>query len=178
MSGTNYFSYFPNVEYTDNSGSTKIVTDIFKRVKMRTLSTIIKTAIFYKYTIQDGERVEDIANRYYGDTQYYWLILYANDIINIYTQWPRSNSEFNNYIISKYESIEGASDTTNELLVHHYEDVVGNWINKSDWDGTPSLKKTIYDWEYSLNENKREINIVKREYLPQIIKEMNNLFSK
>ena len=101
MSGTNYFSYFPNVEYTDNSGSTKIVTDIFKRVKMRTLSTIIKTAIFYKYTIQDGERVEDIANRYYGDTQYYWLILYANDIINIYTQWPRSNSEFNNYIISK-----------------------------------------------------------------------------
>lgn len=178
MSGTNYFSYFPQVEYFFPNSGSKVTRNIFKRVKVRDLNVIIKSSIFYKYTIKDGERPEEIANRYYGDTQYYWLILYANDIINVYSQWPRSHKDFENYIIGKYESIEKASDTTNEANIHHYEDDDGNWINKEDWDGVLSKRKSIFDHEYQLNEDKREINVIKREYLQQIIREMNNLFGK
>lgn len=173
MPGTNYFSYFPSTQYTSTEGNTKKVVDVFRRAKMRDINTKIKSSVFYKYTIQDGETPEQIADRYYGNTQYYWLILYANNIINVYAQWPKSYQEFERYIISKYGSVEEASNVNN---VHHYENSDGDWISEEAWDGTPSLKKSVYDYEYELNEAKREINIVKSEYLRQIINEMNNIF--
>lgn len=185
MSGTNYFSYFPQVEHTLPTG-TKVVTDIFKRVKLRSLSMVVKSSIFYKYTIRENESPEDLANRYYGDTQYYWLILYANEIINVYAQWPRNNRDFENYIVAKYGSVESVAaviDTENfdELKVHHYEDEKGNWISKEMWLLSTDPYKltrviTTYEWEYRLNEDKREINVIKKNYVQQIISEMNRLF--
>lgn len=175
MAGTNYFSYFPKIDYYYPGGFKKVSTDVFKRVKFRDINRTIKASVFYKYTIRDGERPEDIAERYYGDTQYYWIILYANDIINPYAQWPRSYREFENYITSKYGSVESVS---NEDNVHHYEDEDGNWITESNWDGTLSRRISVYDYEYNLNEEKREINIVKVEYLKKIINEMNELFNE
>lgn len=174
MSGTNYFSYFPQTDYSYPDGYVKTVVNIFKRAKMASLSDTIKTTVFYKYTIREGERVEDIANGYYGDTQYYWVILYANDIINIYSQWPKSHTQFEDYIVSTYGSVESASSTT-----HHYEDKNGNWISQSSWvtnGSLPGYVKSVYDYEYDENEKKREIYMIRKEYLFQIIKEMNLIF--
>lgn len=178
MAGTNFFSYFPSVDYLCPDGCKKVVVDVFRRVKLREIQKTIKGSVFYKYTIQDGERPEHIAERYYGDTQYYWLILFANDILNIYAQWPRSSRDFERYIVSKYGSVEEVTDMTIDSSIHHYEDADGNWIKKTDWDGTLSLRKSIYDYEYELNEDKREINIIKSDYLEQIINEMNELFNE
>lgn len=177
MAGTNFFSYFPSLDYYCPGGCKKVAIDIFRRVKMKEINQTIKGSVFYKYTIQDGEKPEHIAERYYGDTRYYWLILFANDIINPYSQWPRSYREFEKYIVSKYGSIEEASDVTSEDAIHHYEDEDGNWIKQSDWDGTLSRRISVYDYEYNLNEDKKEINIVRVEYLQQIINEMNELFN-
>jgi hypothetical protein len=179
MSGTNYFSYFPTVTYQDVTGKSKIAIDVFKRAKMVNMRNIIQSSTFYKYTIQDGERPEDIADRYYGDTQYYWIILYANEILNVPAQWPRSYRQFEKYIISKYGSVEYAANRTSEASIHHYEDEDGNWITKKTWldqGAVDSRAITIYDYEYNLNEDKREIVIVRAEYLVQIITEMNNIF--
>lgn len=173
MSGTNYFSYFPQMDYV-NDGNTKTVVNIFKRAKMASLSSTIRTTIFYEYTIRDGERVEDIAHRYYGDTQYYWVILYTNNIANVYSQWPKSNQQLIDYLVSIYGSIEDSTAT------HHYEDSNGNWISYDAWvinGRNEECVKSIYDYEYEENEKKREIFIVRKEYLHQIIREMNNLFN-
>lgn len=179
MPGTNYFSFFPSISYTCSCGQEKVVVDIFKRAKISDMSTTIKTSVFYKYVIRDGEKPEHIAERYYGDTQYYWIILYANSIINIYAQWPKSTVEFEKYIISKYGSIEDASNRTTEDAIHHYEDIEGNWIDRDTWLSTvPEQQYRIskYDYEYKLNEDKREINIIRVEYLRQIVGEMNTIF--
>lgn len=181
MAGTNYFSYFPTMEYAcPESTDTKKVVDVFKRAKMVSMNKNIKGNIFYKYTIQDGERPEHIAERYYGDTQYYWIVLYANDIINLTAQWPRSYREFETYITGKYGSVEEASYRgVDSEVIHHYEDEDGDWITEAQWGENGALeeyKKTIYDYEYDLNESKREINIVRSEYLRQIIGEMNKIF--
>lgn len=168
MPGSNYFSYFPTITYDSIDGSKKTATDIFKRAKMTQLSANVKANLFYKYTIQDGDRPEHLAYKYYGDTQYYWVILYANNIINIYAQWPLTYHEFEKYIIDKYGSFEEANS-----VIHHYEDTDGNWV-----DYNPSTNPiTNYDYEYKLNEDKREINIIKKDYLIQIITEMNKIFS-
>lgn len=187
MPGSNYFSYFPTVENTFTETGTKIATNLFKRVKIRNFTTVVKSAMYYKYTIKDGERPEHIAHNYYGDTQYYWLILYANDIINVYAQWPRSNRDFEAYLIDRYGSIDEISNETDDIALHHYEDDKGNWISSPTYiydDGSGpeqirvSNRITIYDHELALNDAKREINIIKKEYLMQIIGEMNNLFKK
>jgi hypothetical protein len=184
MSGSNYFSYFPKVQYTSPiDGSENTVVNIFKRIKVRDLSTVVKSSIYYKYTIKDGERPEDIAQSYYGDTQYYWIILYANDIINVYAQWPKNHIEFENYIVSKYGSVDVAA---NEKNIHHKEDHFGNWLvtptytyydTENDREVIAlSRIVTVYDYENELNEKKRSINIIKNDYLRQIIGEMNNIF--
>ena len=181
MPGTNFFGYFPKVQY-DFAGYNKIVTDILRRVAMRDLSSIVNSTIYYKYIIKDGERPEDIADRYYGDSQYYWIILFANRIVNVYAQWPRTHREFENYLISKYGSIERIADKTNESVIHHYEDDSGNWITKETWMILPDENKinniiTIFDYESKINESKREVYIVKVEYLRQIVSELNEIFA-
>ena len=179
MSGTNYFSYFPSTDYSFPDGTSKTAINVFKRTAITALSNTLKSSVFYKYTIKEGERVEDLADRYYGDTQYYWIILYANDIINIYSQWPKSYEQFQNYLISTYGSIEDIQDISNPDMIHHYEDADGNWISKESWITNGSLlgyAKSIYDYEYQENENKREIFIIRREYLSQIVNEMNLIF--
>ena len=186
MPGTNYFSYFPQIENTFTETGTKIATNLFKRVKIRNFSTVVKSGIYYKYTIKDGERPEDIADRYYGDTQYYWIILYANDIINIYAQWPRSQRDFEEYLIDRYGSIEDIANENDTVALHHYEDGDGNWVSSDTYwydDGTVAENRdstfvSIYQHEVNLNDAKREINIIKKEYLHQIVGEMNKLFKQ
>ena len=186
MAGTNYFSYFPQANVTFTETGTKVATNLFKRVKIRNFATVVQSALYYKYTIRDGERPEDLASRYYGDTRYYWIILYANNIINVYSQWPRSQKDLEAYLIQRYESIEAISDQTDINAIHHYEDDQGNWLSSSTYwydDGSVSENRnstivTIYDYEVALNDAKREINVIKRDYLHQIVGEMNEIFNK
>lgn len=186
MAGTNYFSYFPQTNITFEETGTKIATNLFKRVKIRNFTTVVKSSMYYEYVVKDGERPEDLAQRYYGDTRYYWIILYANDIINVYGQWPRSQKDLEAYLIQRYGSVEAVSDETDINAIHHYEDGQGNWISSSTYwydDGDVSENRnstvvTIYDHEVALNDAKRNINVIKKEYLQQIIGEMNDLFNK
>lgn len=111
-----YFQNLPKIGYTFTNGSTfEQVTDIFFRTKFR---EIIKNenVAYYLYTVRDVDSPEGVAFKYYGDPQAYWVIFYANDIIDPYHDWPLNTKAFNNFIIDKYGSIENARTT-----VHHYE---------------------------------------------------------
>jgi hypothetical protein len=47
----------------------------------------------FDYTITSTETPEGLAYRYYGDPELSWVILLANDIKDIYTEWPRNDTE-------------------------------------------------------------------------------------
>jgi len=91
------------------------VKNIFRRAKIR--DDIFQAAVaFDKYQIVGEERPDQIAEKIYGSPQYDWVVLLSNNIINLREEWPLSDSEFNNYIETKY--------TEDELgEVHHYETV-------------------------------------------------------
>jgi hypothetical protein len=81
-----YFKNFPRVQYGD-----KFAVNLVKRVKL--LETIENDPYaFLPYTIKDEDRPEDIAQYYYNDVNKVWLIYLANNIIDPYTQWPKSSS--------------------------------------------------------------------------------------
>lgn len=104
-----YFEELPNLEYVNRFPNTKsndetiIGKNIFRRAKIREdVASVISG--FQYYNIVDGERPEQIAERLYGDPELDWVILIANNIINLENDWPLTPSQFNNYLISKYGS--------------------------------------------------------------------------
>lgn len=166
MRKTNYFHGFDKILYND-----VIITNLLNRAKIKDLQSLLKTRIFDYYSIRDGERPETIAEAYYGSTNYFWIILYANNIKNIYDEWPKDQETLNKFIIDKYYSLEYAQTTP-----HHFEDEDGDYINPGDWDGDLSKKISLYDYETNLNDIKRDIVLIKPDYKAQISKEFQNLF--
>ena len=114
-----YFKNFSDILYqsplADRTSSYDYirVKNIFRRAKIR--EDIFQAAVaFDKYRIIGEERPDQIADKIYGSSEYDWVILLSNNIINIREEWPLSDSEFNTYIATKY--------TASELgQVHHYQ---------------------------------------------------------
>lgn len=166
MQKTNYFKNFERIISNDY-----VITNLLNRAKIRNLDTIIKSKIYEPYLIKDDETPESIAEAYYGSTTYIWIICFTNNIKNIYEDWPKSQSVFDDYIIKKHYSLEYAQTT-----IHHFEDDDGDYILEEDWDGDYAKRITIYDYEYKLNEDKRNIYLINNKYKNQLTKEFQNIF--
>tara|TARA_R100000353_G_scaffold167055_1_gene128921 strand:- start:33 stop:734 length:702 start_codon:yes stop_codon:yes gene_type:complete len=117
-----YFNELPDISYpsllpTSNKIEDRVtVKNIFKRSKLRTDVDQAITAFNYYY-IQDGYRPDMVAEEIYDDSELDWVILTANNIINIRDQWPLGHNDLHNHIVEKYGS------ETNVLDIHHYETI-------------------------------------------------------
>ena len=58
--------------------------------------------LFTEQNVRDGERPEDVATRLYRNPFYNWTILVINDITDVYSQWPRSVIQLQEFINEKY----------------------------------------------------------------------------
>lgn len=115
-----YFQEFPNVEYVNRFPNAKsndevtVAKNIFKRAKIRDdLESVFVFSDYY--TIEDNERPEQIAEKVYGNPEYDWIILIANNILDPYEEWPLSQSDLNQHLLEKYGSEEALAE------IHHYE---------------------------------------------------------
>lgn len=220
-----FFSNFPTILYDENFGSSSVpnyllITNLMYRLKLRDQ---IKNyhSTYIKYTIKDGETPEGLAYRYYGDPMEYWVLFFANDIINPFYDWPLSYRDFLEYIKEKYGSIEIAKTTiayhemiitttdsrtgketvrkykineddprTNigeEIPFDNYEDLAEtSFVNikgvfRNGYGMDMKIQKNVvyaYEQEWQENENKREIRVIKKEYLPQIKSELEKFAKK
>ena len=115
-----YFSQVPNLDYVDRTpgektiSAYKTVKNLFKRAKLRE-DIFSDLTYFTKYQIIGDERPDNVAEKFYDDPTLDWVILLANNITNIQTEWPLRENSFNNFLIDKYGSEVGISST------HHYE---------------------------------------------------------
>ena len=99
-----YFNFFPSTNYANN-----IVTNVIAKIKFDQ-SVQENLAIFYPYTIQQGERADQIAARVYDDSTLDWIIYLSNNITDPYYDWPLSQEQFNQYILAKYGTIPKAEE--------------------------------------------------------------------
>ena len=111
----NYFSYLPNVyvgqqEYDGQLGFT-LSKNLFRRAYLAEEFEKYITS-FETFYLSDDLRPDNIAYTVYGDPNLDWLILLTNNITDIYTQWPKSTSDLNQYILDTY---------SNPDAVHHWE---------------------------------------------------------
>ena len=175
-----YFDKFPLLVYdAKGQGNYKLVTDILRRVKMR--SAIQDGAVLFdKYDVKNGENPEDVAFKWFGSADLHWVILLTNDITDRYYDWPLNQVQFDEFLTDKY----GAG---NEDGIHHYEITKssGNTSSagpadyshkvevNSDEDDASSVSNREY--EERLQDKKRQIKLLNKSFLPEFIEEFDIL---
>jgi hypothetical protein len=86
---------------TDYNGNGIVMTNIMVRSEI--IPSLLKNPLlFYSYDIQESDRPDIIANKYYGDSNRFWMVLYANQIFDPQWEWPLTSVEFINYLNNKY----------------------------------------------------------------------------
>lgn len=198
-----YFKNFP-YRYYDLTGDVNanpvVIKDIFFRFKMRD-NIQNNTIIYYPYEIKDGESPEIIAHKYYKDINKHWIILMANNIMNIDNDWPLDYNSFLKYINKKYGSMENAEtqylyyyknitkttslNTTIDTITigsTEYANTASYSSNSYTLPGGESItitietgRQTAFEYEIELNEKKRNIKIIDVKYVEQIEQELVNL---
>ena len=192
---SSYFKQVPDFDYVSRLPDAKIsdyitVKNLFKRGKLAD-DIFQDLTVFTKYEIRGDDRPDNVADKVYDDPDLDWIVLLSNNIINIQSEWPMPQRDFDRYLLDKYETYEKLND------VHHYETLEcknltgavvvpkGLWVESDysvtyyDWYAGVEITKsssdivvsvTNYEYEDKKENEKRNIFLLKPIYL-NIIKD-------
>ena len=165
-----YFHPFPKIKYDPTgSGYTTEIKDIMTRVAVKKWVRD-KAAAFVVYGVPNGATPDMVAFFLYDDTEYHWVVLMFNEILDSYYGWPLGVQDFERFIANKY---------VDPNAVHHYEipQTSGNTRIKIKVMSTvPSaIAVTNLEYEAALNEQKMQIRVLKPEFLNQFVREFTDL---
>lgn len=172
-----YFSYYPKILYdVEGNGNPKVITNLLRRVKIKN-GLKESASLFDEVEVQNGETPEILADNFYGDQKYYWIILLFNNIKDRFYDWPLDNVQFESYVNDKY---------TNPNAVHHYEITQESGPTSSSDDShkiqvnstTPGATVvTNYEYEERLQLKKRLIRVLRPQFLSLFMVEFTSLIS-
>ena len=187
------FNYVSRLDGQKNISEYNTVKNLFKRARIR--DDIFSDLMYFtKYKIVGDDRPDQVAYKLYGDSRYDWVVLLSNNVMNVASEWPMSQASFYNYMIRKY------GDESKFYDVHHYEtkeirDSIGRIVTRAglevpkDYvvsyydteleaqvtttDSTVSFSN--YDYEVSLENDKRNIFVLKPEFLSVIKNDLDEI---
>ena len=116
-----YFRQVPNFEYVSRIAGSKNISDyiavknLFKKGKIRD-DIFQELAFFEKYKISGNDRPDNVAFEVYRDSKLDWVVLLANNILNIQSEWPLLQDDFDRYLVEKYGDYNALYNG-----IHHYE---------------------------------------------------------
>ncbi len=157
-----YFSKLP-YKIFDIQGTNFLLTDILTRI-IPSKALKENLTLYEKYSVKDGETPEMVANNFYGNTEYHWILLLINDITKPLDQWVLPYGVLSDYVVSKY-------GLANIYDVHHYYDSDGYAVNQEDSVGSV----TNLEYETEQNEIRRDIRILNPLLVSTFIKEFDKL---
>jgi hypothetical protein len=97
-----YFEKFPIIQYANN-----YVRNITERAVV--LNSVYNSPVlYYAYDIGEGERPDNIADRYYNDEYMGWILHLTNKVIDPYYDWYIDQTTFKDFIVKKYGSYVNA----------------------------------------------------------------------
>lgn len=97
-----YFKHLPTILYSGQQGK-----NLLARAKLSD-NTKKNATLYYPYSISEntGTRADLLSYYYYENSEYDWLIYFANEVVDPYYDLGLSQSDFNKYIVKKYGSIQ------------------------------------------------------------------------
>ena len=203
---SNYFRRLPNLDYPSLLKTRKSNLDfvqtknLFRRAKVRE-DLFANFMQFDKYKIVGDERPDNVAEKVYNNSDLDWVVLMANNIIDVYNEWPLTQQQLNRYLNDKYTPQELVSihhhetvefrDRDNQVIVPAGLIVDENWnmeyfsggqirsINTpsstSNMSQKPVKSVTFLEFETRLNEDKRDINVLKPDLLGLFLKDFDRI---
>lgn len=202
-----YFRKLPSFEYVSRLPNAKIgdytqVKNFFKKGSLRQ-DIFQNLAFFEKYKIKGNDRPDNVAYEVYNDSTLDWVILLANNIINIQTEWPLTQNSFDTYLKEKYgNGLTLEEDIYNAIYngIHHYETIeVKNsvgvtivpsglivdsnysvnyydfYIDEQVDSGNIAIPITNYEYEEKLENDKRNIYVLKPKYINVVLDDMTEM---
>ena len=133
---SSYFKNFPTIVYNNT-----FITNIIARAKIDS-SVRDKAAVFFPYTLREGERPDTIATNYYEDPNFAWLIYYANEIVDPYFEWPLTESELGEHIKLTYQSVARAQEKI--LFFRNNWETDETMISLGAFDSLPAALKKYW----------------------------------
>jgi len=196
---SNYFSRIPDFEYVSLLPDAKIsdyiqVKNLFKKGFIRE-DIFQDTTFFTKYTINGDDRPDNVAFKVYGDSTFDWIVLQSNNIINIQTEWPLSQNDFDRYALDKYGDyntlfngvhhyetlevknsndvviLESGKQVPQDFSITYFDIKLNQYITASN----ATVAVTNYEYENIIQENKRNIFLLKNNYIPVVLNDMENI---
>ena len=188
-----YFRELPNLLYPSFLPNKKSsldyvnVKNVFRRVKVRD-DLYNNFVIFQKYEIPEGARPDNVSEELFGTPNLDWVVLTVAGIINVRNEWPLSNHELYNYANDKYgDSLNSTRffETTEvknadgKLILPKGKIVDNNFTIPNPTNPSATLNPVVgisnFIYETRLNEEKRNINVLREEYLSQFLDDMRDL---
>ena len=176
-----YFDSFPIIQYGSTDGTIKNVTNLLRRVAIRTK---VKTnaALFDTYDVKSGETPEIIADKFYDDPELHWVIMLVNNVTDRYHDWPMNEQQFSTFVNEKYSNPDG---------IHHHEitqesgdtkqtiEVYDPDLISSDTDAyTSATPITNREYEESEQDRKRKIRLLDPEVVDTFVDEFKLLMKE
>jgi len=182
-----FFQHYPQISYDifgTKPAKLKTVINLMERAKLKSLVANDIVA-YFPYSIMEGERPDHVSKKVYGNVKYTWLIFLINDISDPIYDWPLGTREFGAFIKNKYGTLATATST-----IHHYEQILRTRveatgttdaitearieIDETTYDTLAVAARNIkycYDWEVDRNEAKRDIKLIDRNFVADILTE-------
>ena len=188
-----YFRNIPDFEYVSRTADTKQISEyqkvknLFKRGKLK--NDIFKDLTYFtKYQIVGDDRPDNVAFNVYDDETLDWVVFLSNNIVNIQTEWPLDHQSFYNFLIDKYGSEEEihaihhyetqqVRDTNRTIIVPKGLKVPQNYsiefydsrLESYTTMSNITTEITNYAYENKIQDDKRNIYILKAEYINVIL---------
>lgn len=191
-----YFNRLPNIEYDQkpltfpfSERQYVLAKNFFRRYKLSESSYNFQN-FFNEYIMTDNDRVDYLSYKFYDNSEFDWVILITNNIINSYFDLPIREVDLYEIVQKAYDNPEG---------IHHYETLEkknslgqivlkgGVKVEESFYNSvykyydngqvisvagnTISLPVTNYEYERNLNDLKRKIYILRPEYVQDFIEQ-------
>jgi hypothetical protein len=196
---SSYFQRVPDFNYVSRLPDSKIgdyvrVKNLFKKGKLRE-DIFQNVAFFEKYKIVGDDRPDNVAFEIYDDSSLDWLVLLSNNILNIQSEWPLPQTDFDRFVLDKYGDYNTLYNG-----VHHYETIevkntqgvtivpaglqVDSSYSVSYYDFFTDLQVTTgnlatpitnYEYEEKVENDKRNIYILKSRYLNIVFDDMEEI---
>ena len=194
---SNYFNKVPNLDYVSRLPDANIsdyiaVKNLFKKTKIRE-DLFQDLAAFTKWKIEGDDRPDNVAFKVYGDSTLDWLVLSSNNILNIQTEWPLTQFNFDQFLLDKYGTYDKINDT------HHHETteikdsagvvllkaglrVPSNFSfiysdNNTTFTTNPVKEVTNLQYEDDIQDQRRNIWILKARYLNVALDDLEKLMT-
>jgi hypothetical protein len=196
---SNYFRQVPEFEYVSRLPGAKIgdyirVKNLFKKGEIRK-DIFQNLAFFEKYKIIGDDRPDNVAFEVYEDSKLDWIVLLSNNVLNVQSEWPLPQTDFDRFVLDKY----GDYDTLYNGIHHHETEEVKNsqgvtivpaglqvdssysvsyydfFIEQQITTGNISVPVTNYEYEEKIDDNKRNIFLLKKDYVGIVLNDIEEI---